>query len=131
MTGTPIETTVRTGAPGDHMRRPLNCGLDNGHLQAPIGLSAILIAMGQYARPNTANSSRQPIQKRKVAPIERCFATLKTELVYQTKFPTRKAAIRELFAEIEGYYNRLRLHFASATSRQSEPGKKPFKSNVH
>jgi hypothetical protein len=34
MAGTLIETTVRPGAPGDHMRRPLNCGLDDGHPQA-------------------------------------------------------------------------------------------------
>jgi putative transposase len=44
------------------------------------------------------------------APMESCFGTLKTELVHQTRFPTREAAKRELFAYIEGYYNRQRLH---------------------
>ncbi|MGB8900372.1 MAG: IS3 family transposase, partial [Methylocella sp.] len=37
---------------------------------------------------------------------------LKTELVHQTSFPTREAAKRELFAYIEGYYNRQRIHSA-------------------
>ena len=46
------------------------------------------------------------------APIESCFGTLKTELVHQTSFPTREAAKRELFAYIEGYYNRQRIHSA-------------------
>ena len=46
------------------------------------------------------------------APMESCFGTLKTELVHQTGFPTREAAKRELFAYIEGYYNRQRLHSA-------------------
>ena len=46
------------------------------------------------------------------APMESCFGTLKTELVHQTSFPTREAAKRELFAYIEGYYNRQRLHSA-------------------
>ena len=42
--------------------------------------------------------------------MESCFGTLKTELVHQTRFPTREAAKRELYAYIEGYYNRQRLH---------------------
>ena len=46
------------------------------------------------------------------APMESCFGTLKTELVHQTSYPTREAAKRDLFAYIEGYYNRQRLHSA-------------------
>jgi putative transposase len=41
--------------------------------------------------------------------MESCFGTLKTELVHQTNYPTREAAKRDLFAYIEGYYNRQRL----------------------
>lgn len=42
--------------------------------------------------------------------IESFHSTLKKELVYQTKFKTRKQAIKELDAYIEFDYNRLRLH---------------------
>ena len=46
------------------------------------------------------------------APMESCFGTLKTELVHQACYPTRDAARHDLFAYIEGYYNRQRLHSA-------------------
>ena len=46
------------------------------------------------------------------APMESCFATLKTELVHLACYPTRDAARHDLFAYIEGYYNRQRLHSA-------------------
>jgi putative transposase len=46
------------------------------------------------------------------APMESFFGTLKTELVYQRDYPDREAARRDLFAYIEGYYNRRRIHSA-------------------
>jgi transposase InsO family protein len=46
------------------------------------------------------------------APAESFFGTLKTELVCGQPYPTRAAAKRDLFAYIEGYYNRVRLHSA-------------------
>jgi putative transposase len=46
------------------------------------------------------------------APMESWFHTLKTELVHQTHYVSREAARRDLFAYIEGYYNRQRLHSA-------------------
>jgi transposase InsO family protein len=46
------------------------------------------------------------------APIESFFGTLKTELVGQGDYPNRDAARRDLFAYIEGYYNRQRRHSA-------------------
>ena len=46
------------------------------------------------------------------APMESWFHTLKTELVHHTVYATREAAKRDLFAYIEGYYNRQRLHSA-------------------
>jgi len=46
------------------------------------------------------------------APMESCFGTIKTELVHQACYETRDAARRDLFAYIEGYYNRQRLHSA-------------------
>jgi putative transposase len=46
------------------------------------------------------------------APMESFFGTLKTELVHQREYLDRDAARRELFAYIEGYYNRQRIHSA-------------------
>ena len=46
------------------------------------------------------------------APMESFFGTLKTELVHQREYLDRDAARRDLFAYIEGYYNRQRRHSA-------------------
>jgi transposase InsO family protein len=46
------------------------------------------------------------------APMESFFGTLKIELVHQREYPDRDAARRDLFAYIEGYYNRQRIHSA-------------------
>lgn len=46
------------------------------------------------------------------APMESFFHTLKVELVHQRKWATREEAKRDLFAYIEGYYNRARSHSA-------------------
>ena len=56
------------------------------------------------------------------APMESFFGTLKTELVHQSQFPNRDAARRDLFAYIEGYYNRARRHSAIGyiTPQQAE-----------
>lgn len=47
--------------------------------------------------------------------------TLKVELVHQRRWATRDAARRDLFASIEGYCNRQRIHSVSVTSRPSKP----------
>src|SRR3954447_16842556 len=59
------------------------------------------------------------------APMESLFGTLKTELVHQGNYPDREAARRDLFAYIEGYYNRRRIHSATATSLRSRQTEKP------
>lgn len=46
------------------------------------------------------------------APMESFFHTLKVELVHQRRWTTREEARRDLFAYIEGYYNRRRIHSA-------------------
>jgi len=46
------------------------------------------------------------------APMESFFHTLKTELVHHRKYASRADAQRDLFAFIEGFYNRKRLHSA-------------------
>ena len=56
------------------------------------------------------------------APMESFFGTLKTELVHHRKYPDRDTARRDLFAYIEGYYNRRRIHSAIGyiTPQQAE-----------
>ncbi len=51
--------------------------------------------------------------------MESFFGTLKTELVHQREYPDRDIARRDLFAYIEGYYNRQRITPPSDTSPQS------------
>ena len=46
------------------------------------------------------------------APMESFFHTLKTELVHHRNYNTRAEAQRDIFAFIEGFYNRTRLHSA-------------------
>jgi transposase InsO family protein len=46
------------------------------------------------------------------APMESFFHTLKAELVYHTHYSTRAEATRDIFAYIEGFYNRTRRHSA-------------------
>jgi putative transposase len=46
------------------------------------------------------------------APMESFFHTLKTELVHHRHYATRQAATRDIFAYIEGFYNRTRRHSA-------------------
>ena len=46
------------------------------------------------------------------APMESFFHTLKVELVHQRRWTNRQDARRDLFAYIEGYYNRRRIHSA-------------------
>jgi transposase InsO family protein len=46
------------------------------------------------------------------APMESFFHTLKTELVHHSQYATREEAKRDIFAYIEGYYNRTRRHSA-------------------
>jgi putative transposase len=46
------------------------------------------------------------------APMESFFHTLKTELIHHRHYTTRQEAQREIFAYIEGFYNRTRRHSA-------------------
>jgi len=46
------------------------------------------------------------------APMESFFHTLKTELVHHRHYTTREEARRDIFAYIEGFYNRTRRHSA-------------------
>ena len=44
--------------------------------------------------------------------MESFFQTVKTELVHHRCYKTRAEAQRDIFAFIEGFYNRKRLHSA-------------------
>ena len=44
------------------------------------------------------------------AVMESFYRTLKVELIYQSKYETRKQAQRDIFEYIEIFYNRERLH---------------------
>jgi putative transposase len=46
------------------------------------------------------------------APMESFFHTLKTELVHHQHYATREQARRDIFAYLEGFYNRTRRHSA-------------------
>ena len=54
--------------------------------------------------------------------MESFFGTLKTELVHHREYPDRNTARRELFAYIENYYSRARIHSAIGyiTPQQAE-----------
>src|SRR3954462_9667885 len=58
------------------------------------------------------------------APMESFFGTLKTELVHQRDYPDRDAARRDLFAYIEGYYDRRRIHSATGYMPQEQAAPK-------
>lgn len=73
-------------------------------------------ASGSYRELLAAWGMRQSMSRKGCcydnAPMESLFHTLKVELVHRERFATREAAQRELFAYLEGYYNRQRLHSA-------------------
>ena len=71
-----------------------------GDYQAVLGQAGITPSMSRRANPLDN------------APMESFFHTLKTELVHHRTYTTRDEAKRDLFAYIEGFYNRQRLHSA-------------------
>jgi transposase InsO family protein len=58
--------------------------------------------------------------------MESCFGTIETELVHQACYPIRDSAQHELFAYIEGYYNRQRLHSALGDIGPNKQRAKPL-----
>jgi putative transposase len=76
---------------------------DRGSQYAAAGYRKVLGAAGMIQSMSRKGNCRDN------APMESCFGTLKTELVHQACHPTRNAARHDLFAYIEGYYNRQRL----------------------
>ena len=73
-------------------------------------------AAGEYRKLLKNNAMIQSMSRKANcwdnAPVESFFGSLKAELVCGQRYPSREAAKRDLFAYIEGYYNRVRLHSA-------------------
>ena len=107
------------------------------HLRSELATAALLMAIqrqrpapglthhsdrgGQYASGEYQKILKQAEMKGSMsrtgncydnAPMESFFHTLKVELVHQQQWATRDEARRDLFAYMEGYYNRQRIHSA-------------------
>jgi len=63
--------------------------------------------------------------------MESCFGSPKTELVHEACYKTRDAARRDLFAYIEGYDNRQRLHSALGYITPEQAERRAARSGVH
>jgi transposase InsO family protein len=108
----------------DHLRTELALTALNMAVQArrpDAGLIHHSDRGAQYAsasyRSALQSAKAEPSMSRKAdcydnAPMESFFHTLKTELVHHRHYATRAEAERNIFAFIEGYYNRTRLHSA-------------------
>ena len=83
-------------------------------------------AAGEYRKILQAAAITQSMSRKANcwdnAPMESFFGTLKTELVHHREYPDRDSARRDLFAYIEGYYNRRRIRSAIGyiTRQQAE-----------
>ena len=73
-------------------------------------------AAGDYRKTLKNNAMVQSMSRKANcwdnAPVESFFGSLKAELVCGQRYPSCEVAKRALFAYIEGYYNRVRLHSA-------------------
>lgn len=58
----------------------------------------------------SCSRSRARVNAHDNAAAESFFATLKEELLYRGVWPTRSAARRAIFAYVEVFYNRRRMH---------------------
>ena len=94
------------GAQRQRPAKGLNCQYDPGSQNASQAYSRQLAAI--KAKPSMSRTACCYDN----APMESFFHTLKVELVHQRRWATREDARRDLFAYIEGYYNRRRIHSA-------------------
>lgn len=73
-------------------------------------------ASHEYRKLLDAHGARQSMSRKgncwDNAPVESFFGSMKTELDFGERYPSREAAKRALFFYIEGYDNRIRLHSA-------------------
>jgi putative transposase len=77
-------------------------------------LESAQYAAADYRKTLKTNSIIQSMSRKgncwDNAPVESFFGSMKTELDVGQRYTTREDAKRGLFAYIEGYYNRARLH---------------------
>lgn len=117
-----------------YSRRIVGWAMDD-HLRTELPLAALNMAIStrrpdanlihhsdrgvQYAstdyRTALQSAGMRPSMSRRAdcwdnAPMESFFHTLKTEQVYHRKYETREQAKSDIFAYIEGFYNRTRRH---------------------
>ena len=112
--GKPVRTTVSDKAarcPQDKVNRQFQAPRPNA-----LWVSDFTYAAADYRKVLDAAGMIQSMSRKgncwDNAPMESCFGTIKTELVHHACYLTREAARHDLFAYIEGYYNRRRLHSA-------------------
>jgi transposase InsO family protein len=108
----------------EHMRAELTCAALTMAIQRqrpPPGLLQHADRGSRYAADDdrkllSAAGMRQSMSRRgnclDNAPMESFFHTLKVELVRQRRWATWDEAERDVFACIESYYNRQRIHSA-------------------
>ena len=119
-----------------YSRRIVGWAMDD-HLRAELPLAALQMAINgqkpgaglihhsdrgiQYAsteyRQALQAAGFRPSMSRRAdcydnAPMESFFHTLKTELIHHRQYAARDEARRDIFAYIEGFYNRTRRHSA-------------------
>lgn len=108
----------------EHLRAELTCAaltMATQRQRPPPGLLHHSDRGGQYASDDYrkllgAAGMRQSMSRRgnclDNAPMESFFHTLKGELAHQRRWATRDEARRDVFAYVETYYNRQRIHSA-------------------
>lgn len=106
----------------DHMRTSLivdalKMAIDTGHVRPDAIFHSDRGAQyvsGEYARYCSSNRVRRSVGRTGVcwdnAAAESFFASLKNEMYYRTRFPTRARARFAVADYIEVFYNRQRLH---------------------
>src|SRR3954453_5228380 len=121
----------RLGDGGSFASRPAADSLADGHFDAaawcrpdPPLQSRRSIAPADYRKLLQSAGFRASMSRKADcydnAPMESFFHTLKTELVHHRHYATRTEATRDIFAYIEGFYNRTRRHSAIGYISPSE-----------
>ena len=85
----------------------------------------------QYAAAKYRNLITAANPEKEIARIGSCFGTLKTELVYETRFPRGTQRNESCLPLSKDTIIVSGCTLPSAPSCQSKPGAKPFKSGVH